>query len=170
MKVRLSFSYRVGFDGADHWVKINNGLVPDDAKMASMALGVNQLLINPANPDEVYAGTTQGLFKTLNKGEAWTRIAMDLGDQYVSCLILDPGNVHHLYMGTSKGMFRSQDNGQSWMARNEGLTNHNIRTIAMEPDNPRVLYVGTNGGGLFRSEDGGDSWVPVPLTLSAHPQ
>lgn len=158
------------FDGADHWVKVNNGLVPDDAKMASMALGVNQLLINPANPDEVYAGTTRGLFKTVNKGEAWARMAMELGDHYVSCLILDPGNVHHLYMGTSKGMFRSQDGGQAWIAHNEGLTNRNIRTIAMDPTDPRVLYVGTNGGGFFRSQDGGNSWIPVPLTLSGHAQ
>lgn len=158
------------FDGSDHWVKINHGLVPEDAKLASMALGVNQLLINPANPDEVYAGTTQGLFKTRNKGERWAKMATDLGDPYVSSLVLDPGNVHHLYMGTSKGLFRSQDGGQSWTARNEGLTNLNIRAIAMEPRNPRVLYVGTNGGGLFRSHDGGDSWTPIPLTPSAPAQ
>ncbi len=150
-------------DGADHWTKANNGLVPDDAKMASMALGVNELLINPANPDEVYAGTTQGVFKTLNKGEVWTRLATDLGELYVSSLGLVLGKGHHIYMGTSRGVFQSRDGGQTWRATNAGLGNLNIRAIAMDPHNARVLYVGTNGRGLFRSQDGGEFWDHIPL-------
>ncbi len=155
------------FDGADHWTKANNGLVPDDAKMASMALGVNRLLIDPADPDVVYAGTTQGVFKTINKGEAWSRLAAELGELYVSSLVLEPGNGQHLYMGTSTGIFQSRDGGQTWNATNEGLTNLNIRAIAMDPHDSRVLYAGTNGGGLFRSQDGGESWTHLPLTAQA---
>lgn len=151
------------FDGADKWTKANTGLIPDDAKMASMALGVNELLINPANPDEVYAGTTQGLFKTFNKGEVWSKLAMDLGDHYVSSLVLDPGNVQRLYVGTSKGIFQSRDGGQTWDTTNTGLDNLNIRVIAMDPHNAQVLYVGTNGRGLFRSQDGGEFWTHIPL-------
>lgn len=155
------------FDGADHWTKANNGLVPDDAKLASMALGVNRLIIDPADPDVVYAGTTQGVFKTLNKGELWSRLAVDLGELYVSSLVLEPGNGQHLYMGTSKGIFQSRDGGQTWKATNEGLENLNIRAIAMDPHDSRVLYVGTNGSGLFRSQDGGESWTHLPLTAKA---
>ena len=155
------------FDGADHWTKTNNGLVPDDAKLASMALGVNRLLIDPTAPDVVYAGTTQGVFKTLNKGETWARLAADLGELYVSSLVLEPGNGQHLYMGTSQGIFQSRDGGDTWNATNHGLANLNIRAIVMDPRDPRVLYVGTNGSGLFRSEDGGESWTHVPLTPEA---
>ncbi len=150
-------------DGADHWTKINTGLVPDDAKLASMALGVNRLLIDQANPDVVYAGTTQGVFKTLNKGEAWARLAAELGELYVSSLVLEPGNRQHLYMGTSKGIFQSRDGGQTWRATNAGLDNLNIRAIALDSRDSRVLYVGTNGRGLFRSQDGGESWAHIPL-------
>ena len=155
------------FDGADHWTKANNGLVPDDAKLASMALGVNRLIIDPADPDVVYAGTTQGVFKTLNKGEVWSRLAVDLGALYVSSLVLEPGNGQHLYMGTSKGIFQSRDGGQTWKATNEGLDNLNIRAIAMDPHDSRVLYVGTNGSGLFLSHDGGLSWTHLPLVPKA---
>ncbi len=150
-------------DGADSWTKINHGLVPEDATMASMALGVNTLLIDPANPDIVYAGSTQGLFKTLNGGESWTTMATALGPLYVSSLTLAHGNSHLLHMGTSRGMFESQDSGHTWIARNEGLNNMNIRAIAMHPTNARVLYVGTNGGGLFQSHDGGHSYTHLPL-------
>ena len=106
---------------------------------------------------------TQGVFKTLNKGEEWARLAADLGALYVSSLVLEPGNGQHLYMGTSKGIFQSRDGGQTWSATNDGLENLNIRAIAMDPRNSRVLYVGTNGSGLFRSQDGGESWTHLPL-------
>ena len=155
------------FDGADHWTKANNGLVPDDAKLASMALGVNRLLIDPADPDVVYAGTTQGVFKTLNKGETWARLAADLGGLYVSSLVVEPGNGQHVYMGTSQGIFQSRDGGQTWNATNNGLNNLNIRAIAMDPRDSRVLYAGTNGSGLFRSQDGGESWTHIPLAPKA---
>ena len=155
------------FDGAGHWTKANNGLVPDDAKMASMALGVNRLLIDPVDPDVVYAGTTQGVFKTLDKGEVWSRLTADLGELYVSSLVLEPGNGQHVYMGTSKGIFQSPDGGKTWNATNEGLDNLNIRAITRDPRDSRVLYVGTNGSGLFRSRDGGASWTHVRLTPKA---
>ena len=154
--------YRSG-NGANSWTKINHGLVPDDATMASMALGINTLLIDPANPDIVYAGSTRGLFRTLNKGEAWTQMAADLGPLYVSSLVFAHGNSRHLYMGTSRGIFESRDRGLTWVARNDGLDNLNIRAIAGHPENPRVFYVGTNGGGLFRSQDGGEFWTHLPL-------
>ncbi len=151
-------------DGADHWIKANHGLVPEDTKLASMALGVNRLLIDPDNPDVVYAGTTRGVFKTLDRGETWMRLAEDLGELYVSSLVLPPGQ--HLLMGTSRGIFQSRDGGKTWRARNEGLANRNIRAIAMDSHDPRVLYAGTNGSGLFRSLDGGESWAHIPLVTN----
>ncbi len=154
-------------DGADSWTKINHGLVPAEATMASMALGINTLLIDPTNSDVIYAGSTRGLFKTLNRGEAWTKMTVALGPLYVSSLGVARGNTHRLilYMGTSRGMFESSDGGHTWNARNDGLTNVNIRSIAIHPDHPRVLYVGTNGSGLFRSHDGGHSWTHLSLAV-----
>jgi photosystem II stability/assembly factor-like uncharacterized protein len=47
-------------DAAMSWKKINNGLIPEKELMASMALGVNAIELDPVNPDIVYAGTTKG--------------------------------------------------------------------------------------------------------------
>ncbi|MDT7042461.1 hypothetical protein [Candidatus Nitronereus thalassa] len=153
------------FDGSENWVKINNGLVPGDAKMASMALGVNQLLIDPSDTKTVYAGTTKGLFKTSNKGMSWTKIVTGLGDPYVSSLLVNPQNTLHLYMGTSEGIFESLDGGLNWEPRQDGLGNLNIRVLAMDPKDPKILYCGTNGGGLFKSNNGAGKWNSVPLTI-----
>lgn len=153
------------FDGTENWMKINNGLVPDDAKLASMALGVNRLVIDPSNADIVYAGTTKGLFKTSDKGEQWTEIETGLGEPYVSSLIINPHNTSHLYLGTSEGMYKSLDGGGNWVAKHDGLENLNIRVLAMDPKDQSIIYCGTNGSGLYKSTDGANSWSSVPLTF-----
>jgi len=153
------------FDGTENWVKINNGLVPDDAKLASMALGVNRLVIDPSNADIVYAGTTKGLFKTSDKGELWSEIETGLGEPYVSSLIINPHNTSHLYLGTSEGMYKSLDGGENWVPKHDGLENLNIRVLVMDPKNQSIIYCGTNGSGLYKSTDSANSWSSIPLTV-----
>ena len=153
------------FDGAENWTKINDGLVPDDAKLASMALGVNKLVIDPSNTNLVYAGTTKGLFKTSNKGMSWSKLETSLGDPYVSSLVVNPKNSSQIFMGTSEGVFESQDAGVTWIPRQEGLGNLNIRVLVMDNQNSSILYCGTNGSGFYKSNDGGKYWHSLPLTL-----
>ena len=152
-------------DATENWVKINNGLVPEDAKMASMALGVNTLVVDPHEPDTVYAGTTKGLFKTTDRGNSWTHISNALEGLYVSSMALHPSDPSLFYVGTSQGVYQSQDKGKTWHMINNGLDNLNIRVVRIDPQNPLVLYCGTNGSGLYRSVNGGESWEAIPLTL-----
>jgi len=152
-------------DATENWVKINNGLVPEDAKMASMALGVNVLVIDSHESDTVYAGTTKGLFRTRDRGNSWNFISKVLEGLYVSSLVQHPHNPKILYVGTSQGVYQTDDGGQTWHMSNAGLDNLNIRVVRIDPQNPLVLYCGTNGSGLFRSVNGGQTWEALPLTL-----
>lgn len=146
------------------WKKINDGLIPAEILDASLALGVSALAIDPRNPDTVYAGTNNGLFKTTNMGESWTRIGLSLADQYISSLVIDPTNPSILYAGGRAGIQKSLDGGQTWQAMNQGLETLNVRTIVMSPRDPQTLYAGTNGSGLYRSTDGAGTWARIRLT------
>ncbi len=150
-------------DSAMSWKRINNGLIPESELMASMALGVNAIEIDRANPDVVYAGTTKGLFRTMNKGEQWERIGQSVSDPFISSILLHPTEPPPFYVGGPKGVWKSFDGGKSWQAINQGMATLNIRALAMNPKNPQLLYAGTNGSGLYRSTDAGATWVPVPL-------
>ncbi len=150
-------------DAAMSWKRINNGLIPERELMASMALGVNAIEIDRMNPDVVYAGTTKGLFRTVNKGEQWERIGRSISDPFISSLVIHPTEPSQLYAGGPAGVWKSVDSGKTWEAMNQGLTTLNIRALAMDPRNSQILYAGTNGSGLYRSTDAGATWTAVPL-------
>ena len=150
-------------DGATTWKKINNGLIPETDLMAAMALGVNAIEIDRTNPNIVYAGTTKGLFRTVNKGEQWERIGQSLPDPFVSSILLHPTESSQLYIGGPGGVWKSSDSGKTWQAMNQGIATLNMRALAMDAKNPQILYAGTNGSGLYRSLDAAATWVPVPL-------
>lgn len=154
-------------DGGINWTKINNGLIPETELMGAMALGVNAIEIDRTNPDIVYAGTTKGLFRSLDKGGHWERIGETLADPFVSCLVLHPTDPAILYLGGPAGVWKSTDGGRTWQAINQGLATLNIRALAMAPTDVRTLYVGTNGSGLYRSADAGATWTPLPLKAAA---
>lgn len=151
-------------NSAENWVKVTEGMVAADAKMASMAMGVNSLAIDPKNPLIVYAGTTQGLFKSTNQGNNWTKVGDALGAGYVSEIQLDPSNPDTIYLATSQGVKKSLDGGETWSLKSSGLEATSIRSVKIDQKNPKTLYIGTNGGGLYRTEDGGETWTHLPLT------
>jgi photosystem II stability/assembly factor-like uncharacterized protein len=150
-------------DSATSWKKINTGLIPEQELMASMALGVNVIEINPVNPDIVYAGSTKGLFRTQNRGESWERIGQSLPDPFISSIVIHPAEPHMIYIGGPQGVWKSGDSGKTWQALNQGLATLNVRALAMAPKNSQTLYAGTNGSGLYRSTDAGTSWTGIPL-------
>ena len=156
-------------DGTAHWGLVNNGLIPKEKLDAAMALGVNSLVTDPHMPGTVYAGTTNGLFKTSDAGASWNRIEKGLVDTYVSAILIDPSNPNILYAGTRKGVHKTTDGGQTWAEANAGLTTLNIRAMALSPIDPLVVFAGTNGSGLFRSRDGAKTWQHVPLTPAQKP-
>ncbi len=154
-------------NGTESWEKQSQGMVAADAKMASMALGVNGLTVDPTNSEVVYAGTTKGLYKSTDQGAHWIKIEGSIQDSYVSAIQVDPSQSSTLYMATSDRVQKSIDFGATWQPKIKGLDATSIRSLQISPSDPRVLYVGTNGGGIYRSADAGESWKRLPLTITS---
>ena len=153
-------------NATESWEKKSNGMVAADAKMASMALGVNGLAVDPVNSDIVFAGTTKGLYISRNGGEKWEKIGGMIQDAYISAIQIDPTQPSTLYLATSDRVQKSEDSGVTWQPKTHGLNVSSIRSLQISPQDSQTLYVGTNGGGLYRSTDGGESWNRLPLIPS----
>lgn len=149
-------------DQAGHWEKVNNGLVPAEMVKTSRALNVTAILVDPYEPDTVYAATLSGLYKTTDAAKSWKRIGESLQDQMIISMILDRTRKGVIYIAGRDGVHRSEDGGVTWKAINTGFSATNVRTIAQSTTDPKIFYAGTNGSGLYRSQDAGDMWTPMP--------
>lgn len=149
-------------DQAGHWEKVNNGLVPADMVKTSRALNVTSVLVDPYEPDTVYAATLAGLYKSTDAAASWKRIGESLADQMIIAMMLDRTRKGVIYITGRDGVHRSVDGGATWTAINNGFATTNIRTIAQSPSDAKLFYTGTNGSGLYRSKDAGETWESMP--------
>ena len=134
------------------------------------------LVMDNANSVLYAAIYGQGVYKTTDGGQAWSRASNGLGSDaaFAWTLVIDPANPQTLYLGLntlagtgSGGVYKTQDGGQNWTKLN-GIPSDDVLSVAVHPSNSQTLYVGltqdyswTTSGGGYKSTDGGETWVKV---------
>ncbi len=124
------------------------------------------LLVDPAQPATVYAGTEQGgVMVTHDNGATWTTAQTGLpANTVLAALLAEPGT-GALLAGTDHGVFTSGDGGQHWTALGNGLPANMTVDALAAPANGILLAGGT--AGLFRATDGGHMWASSSQGLPA---
>ncbi|MEM7016329.1 MAG: hypothetical protein AAF512_03190 [Pseudomonadota bacterium] len=123
---------------------------------------INALGVHPARPEIVYAGTTEGLFRSPDGGQSWFFQDFDQGNQDIAEISFDPQNPDIVYVGIGTGNgipgYVSRNSGAGWTPFDMGFgTTGNtpaFNLIEVDPTNANVIYVVPNGD-LFKSTDGG---------------
>ncbi|TEU12441.1 MAG: tetratricopeptide repeat protein [Anaerolineales bacterium] len=90
-------------------------------------LRISALVIDPKNPDIIYAGTgdrdnlaNDGIYKSTDGGKTWKSISAGLplnpsGRHYsILTIAIDPNDSQIIYAGGYGGLYRSTDGGNSW--------------------------------------------------------
>ena len=146
-------------DGGASWNAFNDGLpaynIRDNGQRDFWR--VSSILIDPANPNIIYAGTQRGVFKSTSGG-SWSALNDGLTNLGINGLAIDPHNPDILYTGTDGGVFKSSSSGASWKAMNKGLRGINVSSVAVNPGNANV-YAGSDSS-TFKSIDNGKNWSP----------
>jgi photosystem II stability/assembly factor-like uncharacterized protein len=127
----------------------------------STARRTRKLGQDPNNRDTVFAGTTEGLYRTIDGGQHWDRMTGD--DIVVNDVWVDPANSNHVLIATDRGgVLSSIDGGVSFSASNRGFSNRQVVAIASNLTGSTV-YIGLvndkSDGGVFKSTDGGVTWL-----------
>jgi photosystem II stability/assembly factor-like uncharacterized protein len=127
---------------------------------------VRAMALDPANPDRIYLGTSQGeVYRSDDGGMSWTnpRGANPFPGFVVDNLVVDSSSrVWAASWGLWGGgvVALSEDGGESWERRDDGIANLSVRAFTVFDSDPRLLFAGGLTG-IFRSRDAGLSWERI---------
>lgn len=146
--------FKCSRDCGESWVTIGSGLSPDD-HVESLAIG----------DAAVFAGTSLGLFRSIDDGESWTQLGPGLiaGDVRIleasdSTVLVSPDNRD---IGT---ILRSTDNGTSWERIDSAYTFGEVSDFAVKDS---FIYAVTTNGILRNTKDG-SRWTVIDSGFRLH--
>jgi PKD repeat protein len=133
---------------------------------------VTPYVIDPNVSSTLYCGY-QDVWKTTNKGSAWTKIST-WGGSSLRSLAVAPSNSLNIYAATSSIIYRTTNGGTSWTNITGTLPvgSSNITYLSVKQDDPNTVWVSMgqfNAYCVFQSTDGGVIWTDISAGLPAIP-
>ncbi len=153
-------------DGGKSWFESNTGWEND---------GVFSLVNHPYNSDIIYAGTYNGVSRSLDRGSTWEMWNDGWPDeQWAFSIDFDPRNPEIMYSCSKNGenegtgrpdfkgtVMKSIDGGEHWFEIVAGLNvTQEFYKIIVDMHAPDTIYLATEVDGVFISHNGGALWEP----------
>jgi hypothetical protein len=159
--VKNGFQPRVG--GAPLRVSINNGKTWVSPAIPAPVYAVAG---SPKQAGVLFAGTTSGIFKSIDAGNTWN--ALKSGPAYqVNSIIIDTIDPAVIYSGGSEGVLKSRDGGLTWQ-RTYLPGPSDVIVLVSNSLRSSTLFAGVDLGGIpstpsvYRSTDAGITWALLP--------
>lgn len=138
-------------DGGGHWTKLET---------PTGAFRTHFVALDPRHEGVVFAGTTDGLLKSVNGGHVWRKVSA----ASVRALAFDAGLDGRIFFAasggsTQGGLMVSNDEGSTLRESNTGFTNRNFTTLSgagLALYSSSVYEAGT--GGAYRTENLAARW------------
>jgi photosystem II stability/assembly factor-like uncharacterized protein len=126
---------------------------------------------HPGDPNRVYAGTTEGLWSSLNAGQTWHRATADT--VIVNDVLVDSRRPGTVLLATDRsGVLRSENAGTTFFPSSRGFAHRQVAAILVDRNDSAVLYAGVVNdkeyGGMFVSHDAGEHWEQMNDGLAGH--
>jgi FIMAH domain-containing protein/beta-propeller repeat-containing protein len=137
-------------DGGAAWTALSAGL---------QGSAVSVFGFDRSQSGATYAGTTHGLFKTMDDGATWTPTG--LPPQRVYAIADQAGASPAVFAAGDGGLYRSQDRGESWSRVSQYAW---VSAVAVTQTSPAVVYEGMGyPANIQKSVDGGNTWIDTGL-------
>jgi ligand-binding sensor domain-containing protein len=160
------------YKSVDGGAKFTGGVGVNKAQgIPTAARRTRVLMQDPNHLDTVFAGTTEGLYRTYDAGKFWMQTTG--ADVIVNDVYVDPANSQHVLLATDRqGVLASDDGGDSFLPSNQGFSARQVTAYSADAQHAATLYVGVvndkESGGVFVSHTGGLSWTQLSGGLDGH--
>ncbi len=135
--------------------------------LVSQSRKISRVLINPSNSNILFAGTSIGLFRSVDAGVSWLKVSSATP---IKDMEFKPGDPNVVYFTTSKSFYRSTNGGASFnlVPSSNGLPSSfqiGRLAIAVTNANPDYVYlIATEVNdfgfyGFYRSTDAGQTFL-----------
>jgi len=145
-------------DAGENWHKVQG--IPSQSRRT------RAILQHPSVPGLVFAGTTEGFWRSAKGGENNSWMVTTSRQLEINSIALHPQNPNIVYIGTNNyGVMVSTDAGKNFVPTNNGFSGRFVNAILQDREVANRIYATTintttGGGFFFVSADGGASWQP----------
>ena len=158
------------------WKTKDGGITWTPLTDSQPSLAMGAIVLDPTNPDIVYAGTGEenfavdnyygaGILKSTDGGATWTNVVGPFLRRTISALAIHPSNGQILLAATdAQGVFRSTDGGATW---NSVLSGAAAISVCFDTSNHNSAYAslgdphGSPANGVYHSTDSGLTWTAI---------
>lgn len=125
---------------------------------------VNALVVDPANPQVLYAGTDfGGVYRTENGGGTWEERSNGFASSFRTVRGLAVGGAGTVFSTTYAGVYRTTNDGATWSRLPAGLgKGGDYEFVGVSPGEKPIVVVGSKENPPVRSTDGGATWQRIP--------
>lgn len=145
-------------DGGLNWFPSGDGIPTSD-----FCTGSSALVMDPENPNVLYAASADGIYKSIDGAQSWIQVSYK---RTRSIAITQHGQIYAgMYEDGSaqSGIFYSNDGGETWELSGTGYPSppNEAYVLVVAPNAQQIIYAAFESGGLYKSINGGSSWQPI---------
>jgi photosystem II stability/assembly factor-like uncharacterized protein len=124
---------------------------------------IQALALADSDPRILIVGSLDGLFRSNDRGESWTRISPvghpDLKN--FESVAIDPHDPKIIYAGTWHLPWKTTDGGATWSNIKQGvIDDSDVFSIILDRANPQIVFISACSG-IYKSENGGQLFHKV---------
>jgi photosystem II stability/assembly factor-like uncharacterized protein len=145
-------------NAGDLWKKVQG--IPSQSRRT------RAIMQHPAIPGLVFAGTTEGFWRSDKGGGADSWMVTTSRQLEINSIAVHPSRPETVYIGTNNyGVLVSNDGGRNFVPSNGGYSGRFTNAIMSDREIPNRVYATTintttGGGFFFASDDSGQTWHP----------
>jgi len=124
---------------------------------------LHSLSQSKSDPDVLFAGTINGIFRSDNAGDTWQQLPTHKtpGLVHVESLAIDPRTADTVYAGTWYLPYKTTDGGNTWSSIKNGIIDDSdIFAIDIDPRDPNHV-IASACSGIYETKNGGANWRKV---------